>query len=82
MWAKRAEGACLKLCSSWATLRPVSTAVELATERCTALRLGVLIGGWVVFNIVCAGDLGAVILLVGSAYSQPYCCNQSSIHKT
>jgi len=64
MWAKRAEGACFKRCSSWATLDPVSTAVELATARCTALRLGLLIGGCVVFNMVCVGDLGAVILPV------------------
>jgi hypothetical protein len=72
MWAKRAEGACFKHCSSWATLRPVSTAVELATERCTALRLGVLIGACVVFNMLCVGNLGAMILLV-SAYTRPLC---------
>ena len=82
MWAKRAEGACFKHCSSWATLRPVSTAVELATARRTALRLGLLTGGCVVFIMVFAGDLGVAILLVGSAYSQPLGCNQSIPHKT
>lgn len=44
MWAKRTEGFC-SFFSSWATGRPVSTAVELATARSTALRLGVLRSG-------------------------------------
>jgi cell filamentation protein len=41
MWGKRTVGCC-NLCSSCTTLRPVSTAVELATARSTAWRLGVL----------------------------------------
>lgn len=41
MWGNRTVG-CFNLCSNSTTLWPVSTAVELATDRSTALRLGVL----------------------------------------
>ncbi len=51
MWGKRAVGCC-KLRSSWPMLCPVSTAVELATARSTALRLGFLRLGAVVLGML------------------------------
>lgn len=42
---------CFKRCSTSATLWPVSKAVELATARSTAFRLGFLRGGVEVFRI-------------------------------
>ena len=47
-----------------------AAAVELATARCNALRLGFLIGGCVfAFNMVCARDRGG-LSLSGSAPSR------------
>ena len=51
MWAKRGEG-WRSFCSSSAMLWPVSTAVELATARITALRLGFLRWGSVALSMM------------------------------
>lgn len=54
MWANRAEG-WRSFCSSSAMLWPVSTAVELATARITALRFGFLRLGSVALSMVWSG---------------------------
>lgn len=61
MCAKRPLGCC-NFCSSSATLRPVFTAVELATDRSTALRLGILRWGSGVLNMLWSREAGLPIL--------------------